>query len=133
MPHHPFSLPKAERIKSRKLAQELFAGRQSKSAIAFPLRAVYMLKSRESDAEPQAMVLVSVSKRRFKHAVKRNRVKRQVREAYRTRKQILLDGMAARPDETVVVAFIWIDDALHTSATVARSMRKLLDRIVEGL
>ena len=133
MPHRPFSLAKAERIKSRTIARTLFAGGHRGAAMAFPLRAVYTVVSRQGSDTPQAQMLVSVPKRRLKHAVTRNRVKRQVREAYRTQKQLLLARMKERPDETIAVAFVWIDDSVHTSEAVARSMRRLLCRIAETL
>lgn len=64
----------------------MFAG-GSRSFSIFPLRVVW-LPAEELDV--QASILISVSKRRFKRAVKRNRIKRQIREAYRLNKQILL-------------------------------------------
>lgn len=64
----------------------MFAG-GSRSFSIFPLRVVW-LPVEELDV--QASILISVSKRRFKRAVKRNRIKRQIREAYRLNKQILL-------------------------------------------
>ena len=57
----------------------MFAG-GSRSFSNFPLRVVW-LPVEELDV--QASILISVSKRRFKRAVKRNRIKRQIREAYR--------------------------------------------------
>lgn len=64
----------------------MFAG-GSRSFSIFPLRVIW-LPVEELDV--QASILISVSKRRFKRAVKRNRIKRQIREAYRLNKQILL-------------------------------------------
>lgn len=55
----------------------------SRSFSVFPLRAVYMSVDRQ---EVPASILISVPKKRFKRAVKRNRVKRQIREAYRKNK-----------------------------------------------
>ena len=72
------TLPKVERLNSRILIERLFTG-GSKSLPAFPLRIVYMPV--EGENLPAATILISVPKKRFKRAVKRNRVKRQVREA----------------------------------------------------
>ena len=58
---------------------------------AFPLRVVYVNKER-AHGEVPVQILISVPKKRFKHAVDRNRVKRQVREAYRLHKQVLYYG-----------------------------------------
>lgn len=99
---------------------------------AFPLRVVYILTDRGDD-EPQAKILVSVPKRCFKRAVKRNRVKRQMREAYRKNKWLLLDRMAAMPGKTVAMAFIWLDDKLRDTADVEKRVCNLLLRIGEKL
>ena len=61
-------------------------------------------------------------KKRFKHAVDRNRVKRQLREAYRRNKH-LLDG------RSVAIAFIWLTDAHFPSDVVDQRVRSLLIRI----
>ena len=73
---------KRERIVSQKLMEQLFDGTSSHSMSVFPLRVVFMTVPRTEGACP-VQILVSVPKRRFKHAVDRNRVKRQVREAFR--------------------------------------------------
>lgn len=84
------TLSKVERLNSRILIERLFTG-GSKSLPAFPLRIVYMPV--EGENLPAATILISVPKKRFKRAVKRNRVKRQIREAYRKNKHILLDAL----------------------------------------
>ena len=73
----------------------MFEGGVSKSFSIFPIRVVYMPVEQ---GEAPASILISVSKRRFKRAVKRNRVKRQIREAYRKNKYLLVDELQRRPD-----------------------------------
>lgn len=99
---------------------------------AFPLRVVFMTRER-AEGEPPVQVLVSVSKRHFKRAVKRNRVKRQIREAYRLNKYILWDALQDRPDTAVAVAFLWLADELHDSQSVTASVMSLLRRIAEKI
>ena len=86
---------KAERLCSKRVIENLFNG-GNKSMSAFPIRAVYM-PAKTGDLSAPVTVLISVSKRRFKHAVQRNRVKRQLREAYRKHKHILYDTLATQP------------------------------------
>lgn len=86
-----YTLDKKERLNSRILIEKLFSG-GSKSLPVFPLRIVYMAV--EGEHLPDVSLLISVPKKRFKRAVKRNRVKRQIREAYRKNKQILADVLA---------------------------------------
>ncbi len=80
----------------------------------------------EVSGKPQAKFLISVPKRYFKHAVKRNRVKRQVREAYRKHKALVADY-------PVALAFIWLDDELRNSNEVESRVINLLRRISERL
>ncbi|MBQ7472289.1 MAG: ribonuclease P protein component [Prevotella sp.] len=127
-----YTLTKQERICSRSLTEQLFNSGKAHSMVAFPLRIVYMGMER-TDGTPQASILVSVSKRYFKRAVKRNRVKRQVREAYRKNKYILLDQLAAQPETQVAMAFIWLSDELCESNRVERSVRHLLEKVAESV
>ena len=121
---------KRERIVSKKLIEQLFSKGSSFSITAFPLRIVVMETARVTDDVP-VQVLVSVSKRHFKHAVDRNRVKRQIREAYRHHKQILTDKV--QQQQTLAIAFIWLADGLHESATVEKSVTILLGKAAERL
>ena len=121
---------KRERIVSRKLIEQLFSKGSSFSISAFSLRIVVMETARVTDDVP-VQVLVSVSKRHFKHAVDRNRVKRQIREAYRHHKQILTERV--QQQQTLAIAFIWLADGLHESATVEKSVRILLGKAAERL
>jgi ribonuclease P protein component len=122
-----------ERIKSKKLIDTLFNGGNSRSLTAFPLRIVYMIRARESDDNFQAQIMVSVSKRHFKRAVKRNRIKRQIRETYRQNKELLLDVLIQKPETTVCMAFIWQSDQLFPSSDIEHCMKSLLQRVAEKL
>ena len=121
-----YSFRKRERMVSRRLIETLFTG--SRSMAAFPLRAVYQIQERDPHDEP-IQLLISVPKKRFKHAVDRNRVKRQVREAYRLHKQMLHDALPI--DKRLLVAFVWISDKLMTTGEVERQVCSLLQRMVE--
>lgn len=132
----PFKLSKWERICSRTLLEKLFTGGKSKSFSVFPLRVVYLLTDQpDGDLQHEASVkmMVSVSKRHFKRAVKRNRVKRQVREAYRLNKEIVVSSMADSPNRQLLLGFIWMSDELHDTDTVERSMQVLLKRVADKL
>lgn len=121
-------LTKRERMVSRKLIETLFGG--SRSLTAFPIRVVYMKRERTRYDAP-AQVLISVSKRRFKHAVDRNRVKRQLREAFRQNKQMLYDVLAE--DEQLLMAVIWLSDEHCPSCMVETRMVALMQRMREKL
>lgn len=127
---------KSERLTSQILIDKLFAGGNASMA-AFPLRVVYMQveKTEKSGADaalPPVSTLVSVPKKRFRHAVDRNRMKRLVREAYRLNKQILWDALADK-DVRLIMAFVCITDTLPSFRAVNKSMVKVLNRIVERM
>ncbi|WP_276499835.1 ribonuclease P protein component [Pontibacter litorisediminis] len=80
-----YTFSKEEHLCSKRLISLLFA--KGSSFNLYPLRFVYYTPQ---DLPPgQTQVLVSVSKRYFKRAVDRNRLKRQMREAYRLNKHLL--------------------------------------------
>lgn len=107
----------------------MFAGGNSKSFSIYPLRVVYMpLENREASAA----ILISVSKKRFKRAVKRNRVKRQIREAYRKNKTPLLSLLAGK-GEQLAIAFIYLTDQLLPSVEMEEKMQIALARIMEKM
>lgn len=124
------TLSKTERLYHKKLIDSLFGGGKSRSMTAFPLRLVYMpletanRSETAADQVPVSAMLVSVPKRNLHRANKRNRVKRQVREAYRKYKTIL-------DDHPFALAFIWLDAKLWTSAEVEQRVVSLLNRVME--
>ncbi len=121
---------KRERIVSLKLIETLFGGGVSQSVAAFPLRAVYMLSERQPN-EASAQLLISVPKKRFRHAVDRNRVKRQIREAYRLHKDLLYQAI---PDnQRLLLAFVWLSDEHRLSKEVTQRVTGLMKRISEKL
>lgn len=82
------SLGKKERLKSEKIIKKLFD--EGSSVGQFPLRLFYIEHDFEEDLKFK--VAVSVSKKTIKSAVKRNRVKRLLREAYRLNKSIFFNN-----------------------------------------
>ena len=85
------------------------------------------------ELESDISILISVPKKKFKRAVKRNLVKRQVREAYRRNKYLLLDAMKVQGDKKIALAFIWLDNQIHSSDEVERKVKKLLIHITERI
>ncbi|MEG1564538.1 MAG: ribonuclease P protein component [Bacteroides sp.] len=121
------NLHKVERLHSKTVIDQMFTGGISQSFSVFPLRVVYMPMLEQ---EASASILVSVSKKRFKRAVKRNRVKRQIREAYRKNKHELLNKLNER-EQKLAIAFIYLSDELISSVTLEEKMKVLLARIIE--
>ncbi|MBR6032131.1 MAG: ribonuclease P protein component [Bacteroidaceae bacterium] len=118
------TLCKSERLCSRKVLEELFSGGHQ-SVSAYPIRAVFM-----PSEQAGVRIMVSVSKRYFKRAVKRNRIKRQLREAYRLHKEKLLP----LPTEGGLdIAFLWTSNDELPTEKVFQKMQNILQRIRESV
>jgi ribonuclease P protein component len=91
---------------------------------------VYKLRERNDHDEPLQM-LISVPKKHFHHAVDRNRVKRQVREAWRHHKQLLVEALAS--DKQLLVAFVWLSDAFLSTQDVEERVAGIVKRLQEKL
>ena len=141
MEKHDERLRKEERLCSKKLIDTLFGTGGSHAMTAYPLKAVYRLidsktetsASEEAVMELEVQVLVSVPKKHFKRAVKRNRVKRQVREAYRKHKSFVTLRVNEQTDKQLLIAFIWLSNELMDSVTIEQRVCNLLQRIGERI
>lgn len=119
---------KEERIVSNLLIETLFEKSNSQSLTAYPLRAVF-LKTEHREGCAPVQLLISVPKKRFKHAVDRNRVKRQIREAYRKNKA-LLDN-TVEDGKMLLIAIIWLTDKHFATSDVEKKMISLMKQIAK--
>ena len=120
---------KTERLCSRILMERLFQG-ENKSVSSYPLRAVFLPV--EATAQQGVSVLVSVPKKRFHDAVDRNRVKRQIREAYRMHKHELVELMEMRGEE-LLLAIVYVSAKIEDTVYVEKRLARLLDKIAAEL
>ena len=122
------TLHKSERLDKKKVIDKMFSG-GARSFSVFPLRAVYMSVEQQ---EVPVSILISVPKKRFKRAVKRNRVKRQIREAYRKNKGPLWQVLQEK-GLGLTIAFIYLSDELCRTEEIEEKVKVLLARIAERL
>lgn len=92
------TFPKSERLKSETLITLLFE--EGKSIYVYPINFMYRIYSlEEPHVRPKVLATVTASKRKFKKAVDRNRIKRQLRELFRLHKE---EFYKAVPDDKVM-------------------------------
>lgn len=116
-------LYKKEKLCSAVAIEQLFSrDSHTDGALAYPLRAVWCLNARRSSDSPVCF-LVSIPKKRLRHAVDRVTMRRRVREAYRlNRKDFLLpDGVK------IDIAFIYVASELKPYRSVESAVRRLLE------
>lgn len=126
-PQSRYGFPKQERLYLKLDIQHLFAS--GASFIAYPLRIVYSLQTTEQTA--RAQILVSVAKKYFRRANKRNRVKRLIRESYRLNKHTLLEALE-RKGLYAHIGIMCVGKELPTYAEVERATKKAFTRIIES-
>lgn len=118
------SFSRAEKLKSRKQIEHLFE--HGAKVKAYPLMLAFVKHEGEPREAPVQMGF-SVSKRKFKRAVDRNRVKRLMREAYRKQKT----GFAAASEQHAFptdAMLIFIGREMPVYSELERKITALLQR-----
>ena len=113
---------KDQRLSSKKVIQELF--KKSSSFFSYPYKVLYANAELPVTAVSHSQVLVSVSKKHFKRAVWRNRIRRQIKEAYRTQ----------RPDYATLptyMVFIYVGKQAEPYALLAEKMQFVLRHLAQ--
>ncbi|MDD3508857.1 MAG: ribonuclease P protein component [Parabacteroides sp.] len=116
------TLSKEERLSWKRHIDLLFA--EGRSFISFPLRVVY-LPVEEKELPSRVAIMVSVPKKKFKRANKRNLIKRLIRESYRIHKYDLIDPLQEK-GTSMLVAFLYVDKEIRSFAEIEKSMIKAL-------
>lgn len=113
------TLPKEQRLYKKKAINQLFG--KGKGFNFYPFRVVVYSHHSETDEPSIPRVIVSVSKKRFRRAVKRNKIKRIIREAWRRNKSDILLNCAKQK--------VTFDFALVYTATVILSYEEIEKKI----
>ncbi len=121
-------LYKIEKLRSEIAIGQLFdrSNPAAQSVMAYPLRAVWRVNtSRRSATCPQ--FLISIPKKKLRHAVDRVQMRRRVREAYRLNRHLIPS------DLPLDIAFIYIPTTLTPYADIEKSVIRILTRITHTL
>jgi ribonuclease P protein component len=120
-----YTFKKEERLCNKKLIDGLF--HSGSSFLCYPFKVSWALNNEQQNV--CAQVLISVSKKRFKHAVDRNLIKRRIREAYRLNKQQqLYDALA---DRKIVLSLGYIGKEIVAYELIEKKMLKLLSQLCQ--
>ena len=123
-----FSLTNEERLSSRKSIEDLFS--DGESFLIFPLKVVW--KVVDGDFSLPSQVAFSVSKKNYKRAVKRNLLKRRMRESFRKNKYLLYNPLIPK-NRKLVFMVIFIGKEILDSPKIEKSMKRVLFRLVEEI
>jgi ribonuclease P protein component len=124
-----YTFKKEERLCNKRLIDRLF--HSGSSFLCYPFKASWLYHT-----EPQqypAQILFSVSKKRYKHAVDRNLIKRCMRESYRLHKQQHLYSLLQNADKTIVLSVGYIGKEIAPYSLVEKKMLKMLSQLAEQL
>ena len=115
-----YTLEKEEKLKSKKLIEQLFAaGNHVKS---FPLRLIYL--PIHHGAEFPIKAGFSVPKRNIKLAVNRNRIKRLIREVYRKNKHAFANNL----NEQYIFMFIYMAKEEINYVDLELALKKVISK-----
>ncbi|WP_132779323.1 ribonuclease P protein component [Sphingobacterium alimentarium] len=121
---------KEERLCSKSKIDSLFHG--GSSFIIYPFRVVYFVRPVTSSTHPVQAIL-SVSKRRFKRAHDRNRIKRLMREVYRLQKNELLYDEVMKYDLNLDLAIQYVGKEELNFELLFTKMNKTLKQLAHAI
>jgi ribonuclease P protein component len=119
-----YSFSKQERILYRNDFQKLLS--EGKSVYVYPFRCLYLWK--EADVF-SGRIAVSVSKKKFKRAVDRNRIKRLIRESYRLEKHILYQKHADSK-QSIDMLIIYTGTKIYSFSMIKEHIIELINKII---
>ena len=124
---HVNTYNKKEKLKSRKQLDALF--KSGKTLTVFPVKMFYALADGQDNPVKAG---VGVSKKFFKKAVQRNRIKRLLREAYRTEKQPL-HLQLANSEKQLILFLLFLDKELPSYDLLKEKIRLCIKRLINEL
>ena len=115
--------PKKEKLKSEILIRSIFE--EGKSITSYPLKLIYL--EIKDPTRTKIQCGVTVPKRNFKSAVKRNRIKRLLRESYRLNKEQIFNNI----EGSFAFLFLYIGKEIPGYEEVEKQMRVILQKFLK--
>jgi len=122
-----YTFRKYERLTSKTLIDKVF--NEGKTFFSHPFKISFL--ENETSQDPPVMVLISVSKRNFSSAVRRNRIKRLIREAYRKNRHILWGNNKDNPQNQLVISIVYVAKTIETYSEIERKLILILHRLID--
>ena len=120
------TFPKSQRLCSRDDFQRLLS--QKQSFYLYPFVCYYGMVEQKNEFE--AKIAVSVSKKRIKRAVHRNRIKRLIKESYRQNKQLIYDVM--QPQQAELHLFlVYVESKILPYSFINSKMILLINKLLK--
>ena len=122
---------KKDRLCSEKLIEELFRSGQRMMVFPYSLHWLLVPPDRLPD-NTTAQVLIATSKKKFHHAVDRNRVKRLTRECYRLHKPQLYSFLESN-HLSLVLSIHYVHNEIFDFATLMHKFDKLTASLINDI
>ena len=122
-----YTFKKSERLHSKILIGKLFS--EGSSFFIHPFQVSYLIV--EKTEEPPVQIIISVSKKTFKSAVKRNKIKRLIRESYRLNKHMMWDEYMDRPNEQLLLGMVYVGKTIVPYSEMERKLILILHRLID--
>ena len=120
-----YTFKKEERLCSKKVLTDLFSS--GSSFLIYPFRVVHMRQSLPPHVPAQ--VVISAPKRRFKHAVDRNLIKRRIREVYRLNKAEHLYSFLKLHELQIAVSIHYVGKELTDFSYMEKKLLTVLKQL----